>query len=118
MQPTIRPPTIRIATPELARFIDLPPAHGTVDHLTDENYRPEAQPPISLRRDCLGISKWAQEYDGKPVVVVCQDRQRLSEATATWFRRRGVAAEEHEGGFEGWRRSCQRVARAGTLWVG
>jgi len=71
MQPTIRPPTIRIATPELARFIDLPPAHGTVDDLTDENYRPEAQPPISLRRDCLGISKWAQEYDGKPVVVVC-----------------------------------------------
>jgi len=71
------PPTVRFATPELARLVDLPHAHGAVDDLTGENYRPEAQPPISLRRDCLGISKWAQEYDGKPVVVVCQKRRLL-----------------------------------------
>jgi hypothetical protein len=71
------PPTIPIATPELARLVDLPHAPGTVDDLTDEDCRPEAQPPISLRRDCLGISKWAQEYDGKPVVVVCQKRRLL-----------------------------------------
>src|SRR5215831_10873764 len=47
------PPIIRIATPELARFVDLPHAHGTVDDLTDEDYRPEAQPPFR----CAAMSR-------------------------------------------------------------
>jgi rhodanese-related sulfurtransferase len=122
------PSTTLITTSQLSRLIGLPRAPAIVDVRTDEDYRTDPRLlPGSLRRDYRRISQWGLEYRGKPVVVVCQRGQKLSEGTAAWLRHEGLEAEALEGGFEAWKRAGEPLMRIDklpprdekcrTLWV-
>jgi len=94
------PPTIRITTPELARFVDLPHAHGTVDDLTDEDYRPEAQPPIR----CAAI------------VSASQNGPRSTTASPSlWSAKSGVYCTTGARAKRGNRCACQARIRMHEL---
>ena len=122
------PSTTVITNSQLSRLIGLLQAPAVVDVRTDEDYRADPRLlPGSMRRDYRAISHWAPEYAGKPVVVVCQRGQKLSEGTAAWLRHEGISAESLEGGFEGWKKAGELLVRTDkipprddkgrTLWV-
>ena len=122
------PSTTVITNSQLFRLIGLLQAPAIVDVRTDEDYRADPRLlPGSMRRDYRAISHWAPEYAGKPVVVVCQRGQKLSEGTAAWLRHEGISAESLEGGFEGWKKAGELLVRTDkipprddkgrTLWV-
>ena len=110
------PSTTLITTSQLSRLIALPQSPAIVDVRTDEDYRAEPRLlPGSLRRDYRAASQWAPAYRGKPVVVVCQKGQKLSQGTAAWLRHEGVEAEALEGGFEAWKKAGELLVRTDKL---
>jgi rhodanese-related sulfurtransferase len=110
------PSTTVITTSQLSRLIGLPQGPAIVDVRTDEDYRADPRLlPSSLRRDHRAVSQWASEYRGKPVVVVCQKGQKLSEGTAAWLRHERIGAEVLEGGFEGWKKATEVLVRTDKI---
>jgi rhodanese-related sulfurtransferase len=110
------PSTTVITTSQLSRLIGLPQGPAIVDVRTDEDYRADPRLlPGSLRRDHRAVSQWAPEYRGKPVVVVCQKGQKLSEGTAAWLRHERIGAEALEGGFEGWKKAGEVLVRTDKI---
>jgi rhodanese-related sulfurtransferase len=120
--------SIEITPPQLSRLVGLPTSPSIVDVRTSEGFN--AAPfllPAGQRRDFREVSKWAAEFAGREVVVVCQKGLKLSHGVAAWLRHAGIKAESLEGGFEAWQamggllfRSDKLPARTDTgqtVWV-
>jgi rhodanese-related sulfurtransferase len=122
------PSVTTITVSQLSRLIGLPQAPAVVDVRIDDDYRGDPRlVPGSVRRDYRASEQWANDYQGKPVVVVCHKGQKLSEGTAAWLRHGGVDAQTLEGGFEAWKKAGEllvrtekippRDERGRTVWV-
>ncbi len=120
------PNTINVT--QLARLIGTQGAPVILDVRIDSDHAADPRMlPASTRRDHRSVSSWAEEYAGRPVVVICQRGQKLSQGVAAWLRHAGADAETLEGGFEGWvasrglllRPDClpERDDRGRTVWV-
>src|SRR5262249_43481170 len=110
------PSTTLITTSQLSRLIGLPQAPAIIDVRTDEDYRADPRLlPGALRRDFRAMAQWAQEYQGRSAVVVCQKGQKLSEGTAAWLRHESVSAEALDGGFEAWKKAGEPSVRIDKL---
>jgi rhodanese-related sulfurtransferase len=110
------PSTIVITTSQLARLIGLPHAPAIVDVRIDEDYQAEPRLiPGAVRRDHRTASSWAADYRGKPVIVVCQKGEKLSEGTAAWLRHEGIDAQSLEGGFVAWQQANELLVRTDKL---
>ncbi|MER9299300.1 chromate resistance protein [Mesorhizobium sp. M0621] len=122
------PSTTAITVSQLSRLIGLPGAPVIIDVRIDEDF--DADPrllPASCRRDFKSVSNWAAAFAGKPVAVVCQKGQKLSQGVVAWLRHEGISAESLEGGFEAWRdaggllvrtdKMPPRNERGATVWV-
>lgn len=110
------PSTTAITVSQLSRLVGLPGAPVIVDVRTDDDF--DADPrllPASTRRDFKTVSTWATEFAGKPVAVVCQKGQKLSQGVAAWLRHEGISAETLEGGFEAWRDAKGLLVRTDSL---
>jgi hypothetical protein len=83
--------------------------------------------PASVRRDHRTVSTWAGDHAGRPVVVICQRGQKLSQGVAAWLRHGGARAEYLDGGFEAWREGKglllrpdhvpERDSQGRTIWI-
>jgi rhodanese-related sulfurtransferase len=117
-----------IAVDKLSRLIGTAHAPLLIDVRIDEDF--DACPrliPGAVRRAHLNICEWAPQLNGRPVIVVCQKGQNLSEGAAALLRHNGVAAEILEGGFVGWQKAklptvpCAKLpardGRGRTVWV-
>jgi rhodanese-related sulfurtransferase len=122
------PATTLITTQQFSRLIGVPNSPAVVDVRIDDDYRADPRLiPGSLRRDYRSIGRWAKDYGGKSVVVVCHRGQKLSEGTAAWLRHKGIEAHTLEGGFEAWKKANEPLVRTDklpardeqgrTLWV-
>jgi rhodanese-related sulfurtransferase len=120
--------TNTITTCELSHLIGLPRAPTIVDVRIDDDYRADPRLlPGSFRRDHRNVERWAPDYQGRAVVVVCQRGQKLSEGAAAWLRHGGINAQSLEGGFEAWKNAGEpllrteklppRDERGRTVWV-
>ncbi len=118
----------QITIAQLSRLIGLPNGPALIDVRTDEDYDADPQLiPGSVRRGFGAVSKWARDYSGKSVVVICRKGLKLSQGVAAWLRHEGISAEALEGGYIGWRsaghilvRACKLPDRDGdgrTVWV-
>src|SRR5262245_39725104 len=110
------PATTLITVPQFSRLIGLPNSPAVIDVRIDDDYRADPRlVPGSLRRDHRAIGSWAQGYQGKSVIVVCQRGEKLSEGAAAWLRHEGIDAQSLEGGYEGWRKAGEPLVRTGKL---
>jgi rhodanese-related sulfurtransferase len=92
-----------ITVAQLSRLIGTPGAPNIVDVRIDDDHAGDTRMlPGSIRRDHRRVTDWANEYAGRPVAVVCQRGQKLSQGAAAWLRHAGAQAESLEGGFEAW----------------
>jgi rhodanese-related sulfurtransferase len=117
-----------ISPDKLARLIGTAHTPVLIDVRTDEDFAADARLiPGATRRSHLDTNEWAAQLSGRPVIVICQKGQKLSEGAAAWLRHSGVAAEILEGGFVGWQqaklpavptaRVPERDGRGRTVWV-
>ncbi|MET2828987.1 chromate resistance protein ChrB domain-containing protein [Mesorhizobium shangrilense] len=110
------PSTTAITVPQLTRLVGLPGAPVIIDVRIDDDYNADPRLlPASIQRDFKTVSTWAAEFAGKPVVVVCQKGQKLSQGVAAWLRHEGISAESLEGGFEAWRDGKGLLVRTGKM---
>lgn len=110
------PSTTAITVPQLTRLLGLPGAPVIIDVRVDDDYNADPRLlPASIQRDFKTVSTWAAEFAGKPVVVVCQKGQKLSQGVAAWLRHEGISAESLEGGFEAWRDGKGLLVRTGKM---
>jgi len=104
------PDTINVA--QLSRLVGTPEAPVIVDVRIDTDYSSDPRKlPASVRRNYRTVASWAQDYAGRPVVVVCQRGKKLSQGVAAWLRHAGARAENLEGGFEAWLKSGGLLVR-------
>ncbi|MBR0647250.1 chromate resistance protein ChrB domain-containing protein [Plastoroseomonas hellenica] len=117
-----------ITSAQLSRLIGTPDAPVIIDvRIDDDVARDPRLLPGAIRRDFRSVAGWAAEQAGRPVAVVCQRGQKLSEGVAAWLRHAGIRAETLEGGFEAWAalgapllrpdHLPPRDAAGRTLWV-
>ena len=117
-----------IAVAQLSRLVGLPDAPVLIDVRTDEEYHADPRlMPIAQRQDGRDASRWAKQYAGRPIVVVCQRGAKLSHGVAAWLRHEGLDAQSLEGGFEAWKKAGELLVRADkvpprngdgrTVWV-
>ena len=117
-----------ISADKLSRLIGTAHTPTLIDVRIDQDF--DACPrviPGAVRRPYLNTSEWASELTGRPVIVICQKGQKLSEGVAAWLRHSSVAAEILEGGFVGWQQANlptvpyeklpARDGRGRTVWV-
>jgi rhodanese-related sulfurtransferase len=95
-----------ISADKLVRLIGTANAPVLIDVRTDEDFAADQRTiPGAVRRSHAQINDWAASVAGRPVVVICQKGQKLSEGTAALLRHGGVAAETLDGGFIGWEKA-------------
>jgi rhodanese-related sulfurtransferase len=117
-----------ISPDKLSKLIGTAHTPALIDVRLEEDF--EADPhliPGATRRSHLNTPEWASQFSARPVIVICNRGQKLSEGTAAWLRHSGVAAEILEGGFVGWQQAKlptvpyakmpARDGRGRTLWV-
>lgn len=110
------PSTTAITVSQLSRLVGLSGAPVIVDVRIDEDFAADPRLlPASIRRDFKAVSAWAAEVAGKPVAVVCQRGQKLSQGVVALLRHEGIAAESLEGGFEAWRNAGGPLVRAAAI---
>ncbi|MBN8914629.1 MAG: chromate resistance protein [Rhizobiales bacterium] len=83
--------------------------------------------PATRLRSYADVTSCGPALADRPVVVVCQKGQKLSQGVAARLRLHGLPAETLEGGFEAWRDSGgllfseaalpPRDAAGRTVWV-
>lgn len=61
--------------------------------------------PTAIRRPYKEAPDWAHEFNGRPVVTICQKGLKLSHGAAAWLRHAGISAEALEGGVQAWSRA-------------
>ena len=92
-----------ISVQKLSRLVGTPKGPVVVDVRTDEDFNIDPRlVPGSFRRPFADVPKWARDFAGRAVVVICQRGLKLSEGAAAWLRYCGVPADSLEGGFEAW----------------
>jgi rhodanese-related sulfurtransferase len=117
-----------ISVEKLARLIGTARCPALIDVCTEEDFALDPRlVPGSVRRSFATVSKWAPEFSGRPVVVICQKGQKLSHGVAAWLRHNGIPADVLEGGTLAWTRAAQpmvpvamlppRDAQGRTVWV-
>jgi rhodanese-related sulfurtransferase len=106
-----------ISSEKLARLIGVPHGPALIDVRTKEDF--VADPrfiPGAIRRPHETASSWAPEFAGRPVVVICEKGQRLSEGVAAWLRHAGASsAEVLVGGHAAWAQAGLPLAPEGKL---
>lgn len=117
-----------ISIDKLNRLIGTPRSPALIDVRTDDDY---ALSPLlipgSLRRAHGKAESWANEFDGRDAIVICQQGLKLSQGVAAWLRHSGVGADSLEGGYEAWAKAKlplvnakpmpKRDAQGRTVWV-
>lgn len=117
-----------ISSDKLSRLIGTAHAPTLIDVRLDEDFAADPRLiPGAARRSHHNVQDWAAHLACRPVVVICQKGEKLSEGTAAWLRHHGIAAETLEGGQLGWREAelptvpadkiPQRDALGRTIWV-
>ena len=98
------PSNTEISVSQLARLVGLPTAPVIIDVRTETDRAADPRfLPCARRRDFADVDRWAGEFAGQTVVVVCQKGMKLAQGVAAWLRHAGAVAETLEGGFEAWR---------------
>ncbi len=117
-----------ISPDKLARLIGTAKTPALIDVRTDEDFAADPRLiPGAVRRNHQDAANWGEEFSGRSAIVVCLRGQKLAQGTAAWLRYVNVAAEELEGGFEGWKAAKlplvpasklpARDAQGRTVWV-
>jgi len=98
------PSPTEITVSQFSRLIGLPNAPSIIDVRTDKDFAEDPRAiPGACRRDYRSAPQWASDFGARPVIVVCQGGQKLSQGTAAWMRNLDVDAQTLEGGFAAWR---------------
>ena len=93
-----------ISVEKLSKLIGTGITPVLIDVRTDEDFASDPRIiPGTLRRSHATAPHWASAFAGRPVIVICQKGEKLSEGVAAWLRHAGAAAETLEGGFLGWK---------------
>jgi rhodanese-related sulfurtransferase len=122
------PSNTEITVAQLSRLIGLPDTPALVDVRAERDYSADPRLlPGSYRRDFATVSGWARDFQGRSVIVICENGLKLSQGVAAFLRDEGIDAQTLEGGFEAWRDSSQLLITTGklpprdekgrTLWV-
>ncbi len=122
------PSPTAISLQKLVRLVGTPKCPAVIDVRTDEDFAADPRLlPGSVRRPFASVADWADAFDGRPAVAVCQKGQKLSEGVAAWLRHNGSDADVLEGGFKAWadaglplvptERLPPRDAAGRTVWV-
>jgi len=118
-----------ISPDRLARLIGVPHCPVLIDVRDAEDYRSDPRfAPGALRRPPELISDWANEFAGRPTIVIDQNGQKVSEGVAAWLRHSGArTADVLAGGHLAWVRSGAplvpekklptRDSMGRTIWV-
>jgi rhodanese-related sulfurtransferase len=117
-----------ISADKLVRLIGTANAPVLIDVRTDEDFAADPRMiPGAVRRSHAQTTDWAGSVAGRPVVVICQKGQKLSEGTAAVLRHGRVSAETLDGGFVGWEKAKlplvpaaklpSRDSQGRTVWV-
>lgn len=120
--------TTSISVEKLARLVGTPACPAIVDVRIDQDVAVDPRLiPGAIRRDWREAPKWATEFVGRAVIVVCQRGAKLSEGAAAWLRHGGATAESLEGGALAWAAAGlpmvpeakipPRDPRGRTVWV-
>jgi rhodanese-related sulfurtransferase len=105
-----------ISADKLARLIGTANTPVLIDVRTDEDFAADQRMiPGAVRRSHAQTTDWAASVAGRPVVVICQNGQKLSEGTAAVLRHGGVSAETLDGGFLGWEKAKLPLVPAAKL---
>lgn len=122
------PSPTEITVSQLSKLIGLPQSPVLVDVREDAECDNDRRTiPGAIRRLAVDPAAWARDFNGKPVVIVCQSGGELSQGTAAWLRHDGIQAETLAGGFAAWASANlplvlsgklpQRDAAGRTVWV-
>jgi len=117
-----------ISAEKLARLVGTPKCPAIIDVRTEEDFAADPRiVPAATRRSHADIARWAGDFAGRTVVVVCQRGLKLSQGAAAWLRQAGASAESLEGGVEAWfaagfpsvesARIPPRDSQGRTIWV-
>mgnify|MGYP003394123786 CR=1 FL=1 len=92
-----------ISAEKLYRLIGTPKSPLIVDVRTEEDFAADPRLiPGSLRRSAE-LTSSANEFDGRPLAIVCHKGAKISQGFAAYLRNEGASAEVLEGGFVAWR---------------
>ncbi len=117
-----------ISVDKLARLIGTPRCPVLIDVQTDEDFAADPRLiPGAVRRPWSQASKWAHEFTGRSVIVICQKGLKISQGVAAWLRHEGIPADSLEGGALAWAQAGlpmvpeavlpPRDAQGRTVWV-
>ncbi len=92
-----------ISVDKLSRLIGTPKCPALIDVQTDEDFSADPRLiPGAVRRPFAAVSAWADEFTGRPAVVICQKGLKLSHGVAAFLRHAGIPSESLEGGALAW----------------
>ena len=107
------PSNTEITSQQLSRLVGLSTAPTIIDVRVSDDFEADRRLlPGALRREFGTASKWASDFAGQRVVVVCQKGLKLSQGVAAWLRHEGASAESLEGGFEAWKSNGAPLVKA------
>jgi rhodanese-related sulfurtransferase len=117
-----------ISVDKLARLVGTPGCPAVIDVRTEQDLSADPRLiPASLRRSHVEPWRWAGEFAGRSVIVVCQKGLKLSQGAAAWLRHAGIGAESLDGGFAAWadtgfslvpiEKLPEREGEGRTVWV-
>ena len=121
--------SINTISPErLARLVGTPRCPALIDVRPDEDFAADPHlVPGASRSDHATVGEWAIRYAGRPVVVICEQGQKLGHGVAAWLRHAGASADVLDGGVKAWAKAGfprvpaaklpPRDAHGRTLWV-
>jgi rhodanese-related sulfurtransferase len=92
-----------ISVDKLSRLIGTPKCPALIDVQTDEDFSADPRLiPGAVRQPFAAVSAWADEFTGRPAVVICQKGLKLSHGVAAFLRHAGIPSESLEGGALAW----------------
>jgi rhodanese-related sulfurtransferase len=92
-----------ISVEKLSRLVGTCGSPALIDVRTDEDFAADARLiPGAVRRPWNEVASWADEFNGRSTVVICQKGHKLSHGVAAWLRQAGVPADSLEGGALAW----------------
>jgi rhodanese-related sulfurtransferase len=106
-----------ISPEKLARLIGVSHGPALIDVRGKDEFSADSRfIPGAIRRSHETAPSWAAEFAGRPVVVICETGQKLSEGVAAWLRYAGASsAEILVGGHAGWAEAGLPLVPGGKL---
>lgn len=93
-----------ISSEDLFNPIGTPDCPVIVDVRIDEDFAADPRLiPTAIRRPALAVANWAESYNGRSVVIVCDRGLKISQGAAAWLRHAGAEGAVLEGGFQAWK---------------